>query len=461
MESPTPAPLANVMDLLLDAVCMVDAEGRFVFVSAAGKRVFGYTPEEMIGRSMIDMVLPEDRGKTLEVAAAVMTGQPSPHFVNRYRRKDGKIVHIMWSARWSEADQLRIAVARDITELRQAESMRGALHAISEAAHSAKDLLALFQHIHQIVGALIPAANFFVALYDAKKDELSFPYYIDEHDEAPAPRKLDSGTLSAEVIRTGRALLLTPNNEVTLSEHVDRIVGRASLDWLGIPLRGQKGIIGTLVVQSYSGDVRYTEQDKDLLDFVSLQVAAAIERKQTETRLRHMARHDTLTDLPNREWFDESLHKALAGARRNHEKISLLYIDLDRFKQVNDTYGHATGDVLLCEAANRIRSCVRQSDTVGRVGGDEFVVLLNNIKSPKDAPAVAEKIRAALNRPFKLGNHRLYISSSIGIALYPEDGDEKMQLMRQVDSAMYRAKKLGGNRFLSSSENALASEDTR
>lgn len=461
MEYPTHVPLANVMDLLLDAVCMVDAEGRFVFVSAAGQRIFGYTPEEMIGRQMIDMVMPEDRRQTLEVAAAVMAGQPSPHFVNRYRRKDGKIVHIMWSARWSEADQLRIAVARDITELRQAESTRDALHAISEAAHSAEDLLALFQQIHQIIGALIPATNFFVALYDAKKDELSFPYYVDEHDEAPTPRKLDSGTLSAEVIRTGQALLLTPDTDVTLSEHVDRIVGRDSLDWLGIPLRGQKGIIGALVVQSYSGDVRYTEQDKALLDFVSLQVAAAIERKQTETWLRHMARHDTLTDLPNREWFDESLRKALAGARRDGERFSLLYIDLDRFKQVNDTCGHATGDILLCEVANRIRGCVRQSDTVGRLGGDEFVVLLNNIKSPKDAPAVAEKIRAALNQPFKLGNHRLHISSSIGIALYPEDGDEEMQLMRQVDSAMYRAKKLGGNRFLLSCENSLANEDSR
>lgn len=461
MESPTHAPLANVMDLLLDAVCLVDAEGHFVFVSAACKRIFGYLPEEMIGRSMIDMVLPEDREETLKVAAEVLAGQPSPHFVNRYRRKNGKVVHIMWSARWSEADQLRIAVARDITELRQAESMRAALHAISEAAHSAEDLLALFRQIHQIIGELIPAANFFVALYDAKKDELSFPYYVDEHDEAPTPRKLDSGTLSAEVIRTGRALLLTPDTEVALSEHVDRIVGRESLDWLGIPLRGQKGIIGALVVQSYSGDVRYTAQDMALLDFVSLQVAAAIERKQTETWLRHMALHDTLTNLPNREWFDESLRTALARARRDRERLSLLYIDLDRFKEVNDTYGHATGDILLCEVALRISGCVRQSDTVGRVGGDEFVVLLNSIKSPQDAPLVAEKIRVALNQPFELGGHRLHISSSIGITLFPEDGQDKMQLMRQVDSAMYRAKKLGGNRSLMHGDPSPVSQNSR
>ena len=448
MEKNTCPPLTNVMDLLLDAICVVDAQGRFMFVSAACERIFGYTPEEMIGRQMLDLVFPEDRAKTLEAASRVMHGHLQLHFENRYVRKDGQIVHIMWSARWSEADQLRIAVARDVTELKRAELMQVALHAISEAAHSAEDLLALFRRIHQIIGNLLPATNFFVALYDDKKDLLSFPYFVDEHDAAPAPRKLDSGTLSGEVIRTGQALLLTPDTRLALSDRSGPLAGRDSLDWLGVPLVSQNGVVGALVVQSYSGEVRYTEQDKALLQFVSAQVAVAIERKQNETWLRHIARHDALTDLPNRVLFDDRLRSALARATLGGDRLALIYIDLDRFKRVNDSHGHAAGDQLLREVGHRIRHCVRDSDTVARFGGDEFVVLLGSIKLPEHASMIAEKIRASLHRPFELASLGLQVSASLGVAVFPEHGDENKQLIRQADSAMYRAKKMGGNRFL-------------
>jgi diguanylate cyclase (GGDEF)-like protein/PAS domain S-box-containing protein len=440
-------PVANVMDLLLDAVCVVDVEGRYLFVSAAFERIFGYASEEILGRPMIDLVHPADRERTLQAATEIMAGQPKPHFENRYVRKDGQIVHIMWSARWSEADQARVAVARDITELKRAQSVQAALFAISEAANSAEDLLALFRRIHEIIGDLLPANNFFVTLYDEKKDELSFPYFVDEHDPAPAPRKLDSGTLSAEVIRSGQALLLTPDSDTAVARRVDTIVGSDSIDWLGVPLQSSKGIIGALVVQSYSGDVRYTEQDMILLQFVSTQIAAAIVRKQAETWLQYIARHDPLTDLPNRALFNDRLQTALAKGQGG-QRLALLYIDLDRFKQVNDTFGHSVGDLLLQEVAQRIKRCVRESDTVGRIGGDEFVVLLHQIAKPENAAAIAEKIRSALDRPFNLAGRRLQVSSSIGIATFPEHGDDNKQLIRHADEAMYVAKKHGGNRLL-------------
>ena len=448
MPASASVPLANVMDLLLDAICVVDVEGRFLFVSAAGERIFGYPPEELIGRPMIDLVFPEDRARTLAAAADIMAGNPKPHFENRYVRKDGQVVHIMWSARWSEADQARIAVARDITDLKRAESMQAALHHISEAANSAEDLLALFLRIHQIIGELLPARNFFVALYDERKDELSFPYFVDEHDDAPAPRKLDSGTLSAHVIRSGESLLLMHDSECELADNIGPIIGKDSLDWLGVPLVSQKGTIGALVVQSYSGDVRYTERDKLLLQFVSTQIAAAIERKQVETRLQYIARHDLLTDLPNRALFHDRLHAALARARSTRERLALLYIDLDRFKRVNDTFGHTTGDLLLQEVARRIKACVRESDTAGRLGGDEFVVLLNKVNLPKHAATVAEKIRHALNQPFDLAGQRVHIAASLGIAVYPEHGEADAPLIRHADTAMYAAKNNGGNQSL-------------
>lgn len=443
MEKNGCPPLSTVIELLLDAICVVDAEGKYLYVSAAYERIFGYTPEEVIGTPMIRLVHPDDRERTLEVAREIMAGHAKPSFQNRYIRKDGQIVHIMWSARWSGADHVRIAVAHDITELKRAESVQTALLAISEAAHTAEDLLALFQRIHQIISALLPAKNFFVTLYDARRDELSFPYFVDEFDPPPSPRKLDSGTLSAEVIRSGRALLITPSNSAELLEGELPYAGRDSLDWLGVPLTTPNGVIGAIVVQSYSGDVRYTVEHQALLQFVSHQIAVAIERKQNATWLQYIAAHDVLTDLPNRELFYDRLDTALAVARRDHERLSVLYIDLDRFKQANDTFGHEAGDALLCETARRIRGCLREADTVGRLGGDEFAVLLHGIHRPEDASAVAEKICDALRQPFEIGDHCLEISSSIGIAVYPEHGDDRKQLMRYADAAMYEAKKQG------------------
>ena len=441
-----PASLAGVMDLLLDAVCVVDRHGRFVFVSAACERIFGYTPEEMVGRLMIDLVFHEDRARTLNAVDEIVEGRHKPHFENRYVRKDGRIVHIMWSARWSEADQVRVAVARDVTEHKRAESMQAALYAISEAAFSTEDLLALFERIHRIIGGLLPAANFFVALYDENQDELTFPYHVDEYSVAPAPQKLDSGTLSADVIRTGRPLLLRRDSTKGLPELIRPDGGGDVLDWLGVPLSAKNRVLGALVVKSYSDDARYAEQDVELLHFVSTQVAAAIERKRMDAWLHHIARHDPLTDLPNRELFHDHLTAALALARRDQTRLALLYLDLDTFKQVNDAWGHATGDLLLQEVTHRLKQCVRASDTVGRVGGDEFLVLLNRVGLPENALLVAEKLRLAVDQPFELPGHRLSVSTSIGISFYPEHGDDQKELVRHADGAMYAAKKSGGNR---------------
>lgn len=431
--------------MLVDAVCVVDPAGHFVYASAGCERIFGYTPQEMLGRQMLDMIHPDDRARTLNAAEGVMGGTPNPNFENRYIRKDGSVAHIMWSARWSPQEGVRIAVARDITARKRAEAVQAALLAISEAAHIATDLLDLFHQIHAIIGGLLPARNFFVALYDEERDVLSFPYFLDEHDATPAPRPLGTGTLSAEIIRTGEALLLKPGMQERLSPRVRTIIGSESLDWLGVPLTSQARTFGALVVQSYSGDTRYTEEDKQLLQFVSAQIATAIERKQNETRLRHIAQHDALTNLPNRKLFDDRLGTALTRAAREQEMLALLYIDLDRFKSINDTLGHDVGDRLLQEVAQRAVSCVRETDTVGRMGGDEFVVLLTGITAPRQAMIVAEKIMSSLERPFETIEGPLSITASIGASLYWGHGDAQ-QLLREADKAMYAAKKAGGNR---------------
>ena len=165
-----------------------------------------------------------------------------------------------------------------------------------------------------------------------------------------------------------------------------------------------------------------------------------------EERLARMAQFDTLTELPNRALFDDRLKHAIAQAKRDGTRLALMSIDLDRFKPVNDTHGHHVGDLLLQAVARRMQECVRESDSVGRIGGDEFFILLPVIDQTADALTVAEKVRDALSQPFALEELQpIGISSSIGITLYPDHGDDARQLYRYADQAMYRAKAQGRN----------------
>lgn len=170
------------------------------------------------------------------------------------------------------------------------------------------------------------------------------------------------------------------------------------------------------------------------------------ERKASEERVQYLAHHDQLTDLPNRVLLSDRLFQALAQARRDRCTLALMFLDLDNFKPVNDSLGHDIGDLLLKEVALRLKACVpRDSDTVSRLGGDEFVILLAQIDKAMDAVVVAGKILAALNRPFTIGSHSIGISVSIGIAVYPQHGDDVNRLMKSADTAMYLAKKAGRN----------------
>ena len=170
------------------------------------------------------------------------------------------------------------------------------------------------------------------------------------------------------------------------------------------------------------------------------------ERKLMEEQLKRIAHYDFLTGLPNRILFSDSTKYAISQAERNKTKLAIMYIDLDQFKPVNDTHGHDVGDLLLKAAAKRIQDCLRKSDTAGRIGGDEFIVLLPKIDNQQDTLIVAEKIRFALNQPFQFpGYPSIHISSSIGIAIYPEHGCDETQLSRNADNAMYFAKESGRN----------------
>ncbi|HEY0489215.1 MAG TPA: diguanylate cyclase [Telluria sp.] len=438
METRAFIPPPGFVDLLLDAVCVVDREGRFLFASAACERIFGYRPDEMVGTLMIDMVAPEDRARTLAAARQIMTGDARFSFENCYLRKDGRKVHILWSARWSPEDAIRIAVAHDITERKRSESVQAALYAISESVHLVGDLDALYPQIHRIVNELLPAPGFSIALLDPSRDRVEFSYHIDRNGPPSATHR----GLCELVIARGEPLLLNPRSQAPLPEALRDAMAERPACWLGMPLVTDNGITGVLsITDNASGSASYTERDQELLQFVSTQIATAIERKRLQSQLRHMAQHDILTGLPNRMLLLDRLDTALARARRDQQGFSLLFVDLDQFKPINDVYGHETGDRLLQEVARRLSQCVRDSDTVARVGGDEFVVLLDRACTLADAELVAAKIRSELCSAIRVRELALHIAPSIGVAVFPEHGDSAQQLLNYADGAMYRVKR--------------------
>ncbi|MBF0438229.1 MAG: diguanylate cyclase [Magnetococcales bacterium] len=167
--------------------------------------------------------------------------------------------------------------------------------------------------------------------------------------------------------------------------------------------------------------------------------------KELENRLQHLAFHDPLTHLPNRQLFDDRLQQALAQGRRHSQIVAVMLFDLDHFKQINDTLGHHAGDLLLQEVAKRLNACIRESDTVARMGGDEFTAVLTNVTDGAHVRRVARKFLKELSRHFILENHKMTITTSIGVSLYPEDGDEMLDLLNKADKALYQAKSVGRN----------------
>ncbi|HUL91661.1 MAG TPA: EAL domain-containing protein [Burkholderiales bacterium] len=213
-----------------------------------------------------------------------------------------------------------------------------------------------------------------------------------------------------------------------------------------VPIFGTAGTYGILSSHSRT-PAHFGQDDASFLQSVANILAVAIERKNAQERLERLAQFDSLTGLPNRQLFHDRLLKTMAHARRGGSPMAVLFIDLDRFKLVNDTQGHSAGDRLLQEAAVRLLQCVRAGDTVGRFGGDEFGAIVTDLAKPGDAGVVAQKVLDSLAQPFKLDAHDTYVSASIGITLFPADGDHPEALVMNADTAMYRAKEQGRNTY--------------
>jgi diguanylate cyclase (GGDEF)-like protein/PAS domain S-box-containing protein len=387
--------LQRLPELLLDAVFFVEEDGRIAFVNPACHAIFGYTPEEMMGRVVLDFIHPDDKATTVAEMRQVRDGHPRMGFENRYLRKDGSVVHIMWTARWSPQDRLRIGVARDISSRKRAEERQAGMLALATAAHGAETLPELFRAFHAILQNLLPLR--------------------------------------------GMAVLLQPGERLVYASSACGAEPPRTQGWHHVSLSAPGMQFGEMQLDlDHPGAL--TAAELDLLQFTAGQAGAVIERLALHADLSHAARYDELTGLPNRRLFQDRILSAIARCRRGQSRGALLFIDLDDFKQVNDVHGHIAGDQLLQAIARRITSCVREADTVARIGGDEFVALLENVADLEQADAVACKIQQVISTPLVLGGCTLRPHASVGIALYPEHGEVIDQLMRHADQAMYACK---------------------
>ncbi|RMG46508.1 MAG: PAS domain S-box protein [Acidobacteria bacterium] len=263
-------------------------EGRYLEVNEGFLQVSGYRREEVIGRTALELGIWVDVKDRERMVRSLRERGTVRNLEFAFRRKSGEIRVGLLSAEIIELEgkPCLLAVAKDITELKRAERIQASIYKISEAAHAAENLDDLFRLIHEIISELMPAENFYIALHDERTGLISFPYFVDQHDPRPAPKKPGKG-LTEYVLRTGQPLLASPE---VFAELVNKgeveLIGTHSIDWLGVPLKVRERTIGALVVQSYSEGIRFTEKEKEILLFVSSQVAMAIERKQAELALR-------------------------------------------------------------------------------------------------------------------------------------------------------------------------------
>ena len=351
---------------------------------------------------------------------------------------EGILMHVR--VRWSvypgyEQTMKKVIINTvDITQQTESNRVQSAIYRISQAASSTENLSELYHSIHNILGGLMPARNFYIALYDEKEGMISFPYHVDEHDPHPEPRKFSNGW-TEYVIRTGQPMLLSPNNVAQLEEEEGvKTVGTDSIDWLGVPLKVEDRVIGMLAVQTYTSGVRYTDLEKGILVFVSSQIAMAIERKRTEEKLKYSSTHEPLTGLYNRGYYEEEIRRLDTGRQ---SPVGAIVIDIDRLKAVNDQYGHSAGDELLVAFAKVLQSEFRSGDVVARLGGDEFGILLplSNMKTVEKAVKRIDKTVAQYNQK----NPHIPIYYSVGCCT-TEDGKSVLEAINHADALMYKDK---------------------
>ena len=399
-----------IVEHTADAIVSFDCNGLIATYNPAAERIFGYAPEELTGRA-VGMLVPELSAldtRAKKVLAPFIEGRREA----LGRRKDGRIlpIELSVSAMILGANPYYVAIAHDITERKAAEeTLRLQKEWLTTLTDSLPDIVCFKDG----EGRWLVANQFYLDLF-----RLSGVDYVGLNAEelgalTPLYERFMLATLDTDVQAWQEGRPVCYEQVIPLPDGSEKI-----FDMRKMPLFNSDGSRKGLVVLG-----------RDIT-----------ERRQSAQRIEHLAHHDSLTGLPNRTLFLDRLRTALAMARRNGSEAALLLLDLNKFKDVNDTLGHAIGDKLLRATAKRIQHCVRETDTVARLGGDEFAILLGHVSSADGAGTVAESILRILTEPFGLDDHEVVTSACMGITLFPGDGEDAETLLKNADLALFRSK---------------------
>jgi PAS domain S-box-containing protein len=333
----------------------INRKRRIVYANEKCEEIMGYTRQELYSPDFDFLVLiaPEFREKVKGNFNRHLRGEDVPPYEYTILTKAGKRIEAILTPKLIdyEKEKAILGTITDITQQKKAEKIKGSIYKISEAVHSARGLEELFRSIHTIIGELMPAKNFYIALYDKDKERLSFPYFADEYDQTPAPKKLGKG-LTEYVLRTGEALLASPEVfEELVRKGEAELIGAPSIDWLGAPLKMDHQTFGVLVVQSYTEGIRFGEEAKEILNFVSGQTAMAIRRKHQEEKIRESLREKEvlLQEVHHRVKNNMQIISSLLNLQASQTK------DRDFIRMVKDSQSRIRSIALVHEKLYRSR----------------------------------------------------------------------------------------------------------
>jgi diguanylate cyclase (GGDEF)-like protein/PAS domain S-box-containing protein len=451
--------LQTLIDWVPDNLWVKDAKSRFVISNKVTATRMGIEdPADLIGKTDLEL-LPAEIAKKFyaDEQRIVQSGQPMIDMEECVFGASGARTWILTTKVPLRNDRNEIVgvvgVSRDITERRLADALRDGQGRILEMIAMSAPLEDVLEHLVHLIESQLTGIFGSVLLLDKDGTRLR---------HGAAPSLPDAFTRAVDGLRVGpnmgscgaaahrrEAVLVADIMHDPLWEDYRQLAAAHGLRscWSTPILSHHGAVLGTFAM--YSTTVREpTEAERRLVDVATRIAGIAIERRQAEERIHFMANHDALTGLPNRTLLKDRLEQAVLQAQRYDRWVTVVFIDLDNFKFVNDSLGHNAGDELLKLVANRMVECVRETDTVVRLGGDEFVVLL--VDQPKNADivtAILQKLRAAIAEIVHLEGHDLRVTGSIGIANYPNGGTDADALLANADAAMYRAKEIGRDNF--------------
>ena len=451
--------LQTLIDWVPDNIWVKDAESRFVLANQATAQRMGTSIDEMIGKSDLELCPPERAQEYFaDERRVVETGRP---MIDKEEQAafsvDGERTWILTTKVPLRNDQDKIigvvGVSRDISDRRRADLLRDSQAQILENIAVNAPIEAVLEDLIRLVELQIPGASGAIQLTD--HNSMLLRSGAAPNVTATLVKAMDgirigprAGSSGAAVERGETVVVADMLSDPLLEDFRDVIGAHAYRSCWSIPIVSPaKKPLGVFTVYHETARVP-TDADLHIGGAACHIAGIAIERKLSEERIRFMANHDALTGLPNRALLQDRLEQALRYAQRADQWVTVAFIDLDNFKIINDTLGHTAGDELLKTVASRMVSSLRAVDTVVRLGGDEFVILLvDQQKNAESISATITKLRAAIGTPLEIGGQTLRVSSSIGLANYPNDGKDADTLLANADAAMYRAKELGRDNY--------------